>query len=652
DLLGRRARRVVVRLAGAANDVRGTVGGARGERAVLGVPRAAGRVARHLGRAGDDHVGAVRQLVAQRVRPRRQGPVATPRDPRARHLGDPARQSLPHAGAPEPHAGRAACAAVRRARGLPGGNPAPERDHPQHRAARFPERRPHRALLQDRGVRVALAARRGSPRRPPALARHDRGGGVHADLAPDDLDPAARAGDAEARPGVQPGDPHGAPTLPATAGRPRPRDRHGDAPGGPGPRLAALGARGTDVLTRLLRHAVVLHRIPAHAARPQLRLRRGPVGLLEPPWPLAVPFLAYRDRPGDPAGAGALRPAGRRVRADRPVVGQLDGSDPAMSRTGRLLAVGAIALVASAHVGSPDTYFEGSAGPYAVRVIVRNPGVVPGLAQITVRLLAPPTPPAVRRVLVLPVYWDPKTAAPPPPDVAERVPGDSTAYSAALWLMAGGSYSVRVTVEGDAGTGTALVPVMAVATRRLALAQPLGIALLGLGAFLFAGAVTIIGAAVGESGLEPGAEPDRRRTRRARVAMAGATLVLVLALLGGRAWWNGVDAAYRTGLYQPLHATATARSTGSGRVLRLAIDVPAPTGTWRPSDPDDAWLETRDEGRGTRERSRLADGSTMIWDRSVAPIVVDQDAPLRFVVTDPQGRPARLEPYMGMAGHA
>src|SRR5438477_1463500 len=189
----------------------------------------------------------------------------------------------------------------------------------------------------------------------------------------------------------------------------------------------------------------------------------------------------------------------------------------------RLGALVGIALVASAHVGSPDTYFEGAAGAYPVRVIVRNPGVVPGLAQITVRLLAPR---AIQRVLVLPVYWDPRTAAPPPPDVAAPVPGDSTLYSAALWLMSAGSYSVRVTVEGDAGTGTALVPVMAVATRRLALAQPFGIALLGLGALLFAGAVTIIGAAVRESGLEPGAEPDRRRTRRARVAMAGATLVL------------------------------------------------------------------------------------------------------------------------------
>src|SRR5438046_6219119 len=95
----------------------------------------------------------------------------------------------------------------------------------------------------------------------------------------------------------------------------------------------------------------------------------------------------------------------------------------------RLLALGATAVVTSAHVGSPDTYFEGAAGPYPVRVIVRNPGVVPGLAQITVRLLAPQP---VVRVLVLPLLWDPRTAAPPPPDVTQPVPGDATLYAAAL----------------------------------------------------------------------------------------------------------------------------------------------------------------------------------------------------------------------------
>ena len=49
-----------------------------------------------------------------------------------------------------------------------------------------------------------------------------------------------------------------------------------------------------------------------------------------------------------------------------------------MTRLGlRLGALVGIGLVALAHVGSPDTYFEGAAGPYPVRVVVRNPGVVP-----------------------------------------------------------------------------------------------------------------------------------------------------------------------------------------------------------------------------------------------------------------------------------
>src|SRR5437667_7760277 len=390
--------------------------------------------------------------------------------------------------------------------------------------------------------------------------------------------------------------------------------------------------------------------------------------------------------------------------------------------TGRGLRLGAlvgIALVASAHVGSPDTYFEGAAGPYPVRVIVRNPGVVPGPAQSAVRLLAL-QPRAIQRVLVLPGFWAPRTAAPPPPDVATPVPGDSTLYSAALWLMSSGSYSVRVTVEGSAGTGTTLVPVMAVATRRLALDKPLGATLLALGAFLCVGALTIVGAAVRESGLEPGLEPDRRRTVRARVAMGVGSVVLAVALLGGRVWWNAVDAAYRTGLYQPFHATATVRAAGDGRVLRLAIDdtswtnpkrqwtplipdhghlmhlflvrdstlgafahlhplpldsatfeaalpplapgryrayadivhesgfaqtlvtlfdIATPASTWRPREPVNASLQTGAGGRGTGATSKLADGSTMTWERGDAPLVVDQGEPPRLTVTDPTGRP-------------
>ena len=51
-------------------------------------------------------------------------------------------------------------------------------------------------------------------------------------------------------------------------------------------------------------------------------------------------------------------------------------------------AVG-IALVCSGHVTSPDTYFEGKAGPYPVRVTIKGLSVIPARTDIVVRTLGP-----------------------------------------------------------------------------------------------------------------------------------------------------------------------------------------------------------------------------------------------------------------------
>ena len=46
----------------------------------------------------------------------------------------------------------------------------------------------------------------------------------------------------------------------------------------------------------------------------------------------------------------------------------------------RILVLLLFPAVAVAHIGSPDVYFEGKAGPYSVRVVVRVPPVIPGVA--------------------------------------------------------------------------------------------------------------------------------------------------------------------------------------------------------------------------------------------------------------------------------
>ena len=233
-------------------------------------------------------------------------------------------------------------------------------------------------------------------------------------------------------------------------------------------------------------------------------------------------------------------------------------------------------LTTSAHVGSPDTWFVGTAGPYPVRIVVRSPGVIPGLADVIVKV----TGQDIRVVTASPAYYNAGDRGVPPPDTARLVPGQPDSWTVPLWIMVSGSYSVRVHVVGAQGEGTAIVPVSAVATRITPLDPRLGWALAGFGLILFLGAVTIIGAAVRESVLVPGAEPDRRLRIRGRIAMAAGTVVLALLLVGGRTWWNAVDGDYRRSLDRRWAATAEVVRQDGGSLLRFIIADSA----WRGRD--------------------------------------------------------------------
>lgn len=222
------------------------------------------------------------------------------------------------------------------------------------------------------------------------------------------------------------------------------------------------------------------------------------------------------------------------------------------------------ALPLFAHVGSPNVFFDGNAGPYAVRVVVKQPGVVPGLADITVR-----TPADASRVSVKPVKWDIGEAGSPPADEATRIAGDANAWTASLWLMSRGSYSIYVDVDGAKGRGRAIVPVTAVATQRLPMPKALAWILGAMGALLVAGAVSLIGAGAREAVLTPGASVDSLHRRRGRIALGAGTVIVLLLVARGNAWWNEVDVEYRKLMFKPLHITTTVDRAG---VLDLVID--------------------------------------------------------------------------------
>jgi hypothetical protein len=207
--------------------------------------------------------------------------------------------------------------------------------------------------------------------------------------------------------------------------------------------------------------------------------------------------------------------------------------------------------------------------------------VIPGRAQVAVRVSGA-TATSGYRVTVRAGQWNVGLKGAPPPETAARVPGDPALYSTELWFMTASSYELSVSVDGPAGEGTVIVPVMALATAQRTMTPVLGAVLAALGVFLTAGLLSIIGAAVRESVLPPGLQPDAVRRRRAAISVGLAAVLTTLVLWGGNRWWQAEASSYgEFVLYRPFAAQA-AMAEGPGRTptrtLTLAIRDPRWTG--------------------------------------------------------------------------
>jgi hypothetical protein len=222
------------------------------------------------------------------------------------------------------------------------------------------------------------------------------------------------------------------------------------------------------------------------------------------------------------------------------------------------------------------------AGPYHVRVSVRLPGVIPGRAQVAVRV-EEAAKGGDYRVAVRAAQWNVGLKGAPPPDVAVAVPGDPALFATELWFMTATSYQLAVDVTGPSGPGTVSVPVVALATAQRTMPPWLGGALAALGIFLTVGFLTIVGAAVRESVLAPGVEPDARRRTRARLGIAVTAIAIGLILWGGNAWWTAEAGNYSEFvLYRPFATEASVARRGDRQTLSLAIRDPRWSGTPNP----------------------------------------------------------------------
>jgi len=220
-----------------------------------------------------------------------------------------------------------------------------------------------------------------------------------------------------------------------------------------------------------------------------------------------------------------------------------------------------------AHVGSPDIYLDGQAGPYKLFITVRPPTVIPGVAEIEVRAQSA----GLKQLTVVPVPLNRVgTKLAPVPDTLKVSPQDPQEFTGSLWIMTPGSWQVRIKATGSDGPGEVAVPVPAYALSTKKMGSGLGAVLLLLTVLLAGGMVLIVGASVREGQLKPGARPEPANVRRSYSAMIKASVVLGVVLAFGFWWWSSAERDYRDKIYKPLNMAASL----NGSELTLALSDP------------------------------------------------------------------------------
>jgi hypothetical protein len=387
-------------------------------------------------------------------------------------------------------------------------------------------------------------------------------------------------------------------------------------------------------------------------------------------------------------------------------------------RTAFALLVALIAApgVAGAHVGSPDVFLDGTAGPYRLFVTVRPPHAIPGVAEVEILTTAPDV--GEVRIVPLPLTG-PGAQFAPAPDRAERSRADPRLFTGRLWMMTAGAWQVRITVDGDRGMGRLSVPVPTMPQATLQMDPALRGLLFAFMLLLCGGFITIVSTVAREATLGPGEIPGPRARRRGRIVGVVATCLVIAVVFLGNGWWTVEASRYARYVYKPLETTATVTSTGAlrltlsdpgwirlrrlddfvadhGHLMHLFIVSPALDRLWHlhPEETDTGTFEQRlpdiqpgqyelfadlvhasgisetatgaltippmaaaplsgDDSAYADTGAVLSDGGRIVWVRDEQPLSPKRLALFTFRVEDASGKPADdLELYMGMPGHA
>src|SRR5580698_5084031 len=223
--------------------------------------------------------------------------------------------------------------------------------------------------------------------------------------------------------------------------------------------LAGRPRLGFPLHRRPHRRRVALRQLPSLQGIPESLLRHHVLRLQHASHKLRSPgaLLPTRSRTRPLHRPSACHSLRLHRHLDRPKLRSLDARRTAVKPFLRTILPLLLCLLvfprpASAHVGNKDIFEQVSAGPYKLFVTIRTPTVIPGVANVEVRSSGA----TVNSIHITPLPITGEASKhPPTSDPMTASAADPAFFTGNLWLMASGSWEVRLEVAGDGGEQTA-----------------------------------------------------------------------------------------------------------------------------------------------------------------------------------------------------
>ena len=228
-----------------------------------------------------------------------------------------------------------------------------------------------------------------------------------------------------------------------------------------------------------------------------------------------------------------------------------------------------------ADIGHYNFTFEGKVFNKTIRALVKPPGVVPGVANITINTLDQ----SIDSIKIQPVKWHGKIksyphlkAGPqgaPPSDLMYKVQDEDKFFTGELWLMDFGAYNINIELFKNNNSEIINIPINSIATEIEPMSFEVSIILFFLMLLLLFGATNIITIAYRESTIPYNQNINALKIKKSKAVMLLSFGILIFILYSGNKWWSDIETSYRENLYTPMKNEVQLINNGKQNILQI-----------------------------------------------------------------------------------